>query len=73
MMHQLKKKMNSLLNFGSTMYKFMQPKLVSRVLDQFNECNKKAPGMWSVYNQALQQDPETKSMNPVTIKENNIN
>ena len=41
------------------MHKLMVPELKLRVLDELNERDEKSPGVRSVYNQSLQQDPKT--------------
>lgn len=41
------------------MHKLMVPELKLRVLDELNERDEKSPGVRSVYNQSLQQHPET--------------
>lgn len=38
------------------MHKLVMPELELRVLDKFNECDEKTPRMWSVDDEAFQQD-----------------
>lgn len=41
---------HSLVNFRSTMYKIMVPKVILGIFDQFNEGNQQAPWMGTVHN-----------------------
>lgn len=48
----------SLLNFWSTMDKFMVPELKCRVFYQLNEGNEETPWVRPIYNQSFQKNPE---------------
>lgn len=53
------KEYDSLLDLWGTVHKIMAPELEGWVLDQLNEGDEESPGVRPVYNQPLQQDPES--------------
>lgn len=51
--HRLKK----LFNLWRTSHEFMAPELERWVLDEVNEGYQETPWVWTIHNEALQQDP----------------
>ena len=45
------------LNLLRTVSEVVSPEVVAWILDQLDECDQQAPGVWSVHNQTLQQYP----------------
>lgn len=64
-------KYSLLLNFWSTMYKFMVPKLVDWIFYQLNKCDQQAPWMWSINDQSLQKNSDEIKHN-ITIPLTNL-
>ena len=46
--------LKQLLDLGGAVHELVRPELEGRILNQLDESDEEAPGMWSVYNEPLE-------------------